>query len=158
MTWFTFFILQLVAIILDLFFFPSFFPATYWIDISIVVVIGGIALFENTSLALSVPLLLLKLSYVPHTLILPVAIAYGFMILFYYISQKVLQISSLVLFQAEILLLFPFYLLFMSQFVSLSIWASFLLQILVALMIPYPILLYLQKKMNTHFEKRRISS
>ncbi len=156
MTWFIFFILQIVAIILDVFFFPLLFPASYWLDVSIVVLIGGIALFKNTSLALCVPLLLLKLSYLPHALILPVAIAYSCMIFFYYISRKVFQVTSLVLFQVEILLLFPFYLLLVSQFVSLSIWASFLLQILIVLMLPYPVLLYLQKKINTLYEKRRM--
>lgn len=158
MTWLIFFILQLLAIILDLFFFPSLFPTTYWIDITIVVVIGGIAIFENASLALSIPLLLLKLSYLPHTLILPVSIAYGCMVLFYLLSRKIFQVSTLVLYQIEILLLLPFYLLLISQFVSLSIWASFLLQIFVVLLIPYPILLYLQKKMNALYEKRRIPS
>ena len=158
MTWFIFFSLQLVAVLLDLFFFPFLFPSHCWIDISIVVFIGGLSLLERTSLLLSIPVLLLKFSFLPHALILPIFLVYSCMILLYYISQKVFQISSTALFQSEILILFPFYLLLVSQYVSLSIWASFLTQILLVLMIPYPILLYLKRQITTQYEKRRIPS
>jgi hypothetical protein len=158
MTRVIFFILQLGAVFLDLFFFPSLFPSQYWIDISIVVFLGGLSLLESTFFVLSIPLLLLKFSFLPHNLILPIFLAYSCIVLFYYIFQKVFQISSLVLFQTEIVFLFPIYLLLVSQFVSLSIWTSFIIQILVVLMIPYPILLYLKRRILTQYEKRRILS
>jgi hypothetical protein len=40
----------------------------------------------------------------------------------------------------------------------LSIWVSFLAQIFVVLLIPYPILLYLKRRITSQYKKRRIPS
>ncbi|MDD4614446.1 MAG: hypothetical protein PHI40_03435 [Caldisericia bacterium] len=151
-------ILQLVCVVTDLFFFPFLFHTSFfWIDLSIFACIGGLFIFDSTSLLISIPLLLIKLSYIPTPLLFVCILSYLAFIFLFFLLKNLLQINPSLLFVSELVFLFPFYLFFLSQFFDIAFFKTLGIQWLLFFTFLYPLLQLFRKSYESSISKHRVS-
>jgi hypothetical protein len=144
---FIFALLQLLCVVLDLFFFPSFTQSFhYWIDLSIISCIGGLLIFDTTSLYISTPFLLIKASFLPSSLLLLIVLSYLFFILFVLLLRAFFQIHISIVLVVVLFLLYPLYLLLLSRLIDISFLQSMIAQTVLFFAGMYPFLQMLHKK------------
>lgn len=80
--------LQVFIVCLDLFFFPSLLHSKTPIDLSLLFAISMVYLFQTKGLFSILPGLLLKLSFLPTTIVVPTLIAYSLFILLSFLFKN----------------------------------------------------------------------
>lgn len=148
MIYIVFFFSQLLFVLLDLFFIPSVFASSVWIDLSIFFCIGGLSIFGETSLLMSTPLLLIKLSFFPTILIIPLVIVYTTSILLFIFFKNTINIKNNTIFLIFATVLYPISCLMVTIYININVSLTFLYTLILFVLVIYPSVYSIRKRFN----------